>query len=144
LGLISSVVDIYDAMTSDRCYHKAMPAHQALQFLYELGQCGHLDSALVQHFIQCVGVYPAGSCVALNTGEIAIIKQIHPSQPVNPFLLLIRDADRRPITPEPCDLSEQTGRPRRKIVAVLNHADLGVDPALYLDAEANGTAAGSR
>ncbi|MCZ7626609.1 MAG: hypothetical protein M5R38_13235 [Candidatus Methylomirabilis sp.] len=36
-GLISSVADIYDAMTSDRVYHKGMPAVQALRHLHGLG-----------------------------------------------------------------------------------------------------------
>jgi putative nucleotidyltransferase with HDIG domain len=68
-GLITAIVDIYDAMTSDRCYHKGQPAHQALQFLYRLSLEGHLDPTLVQRFIQIVGVYPVGSVVELNTGE---------------------------------------------------------------------------
>ena len=53
-GLITAIVDIYDAMTSDRCYHKGQPAHQALQLLYRLSLEGHLDPTLVQRFIQVV------------------------------------------------------------------------------------------
>ncbi|MGZ8386302.1 MAG: HD-GYP domain-containing protein [Nitrospira sp.] len=76
-GLMLAVVDIYDAITSDRCYHKGRVAHEALQFLYRLALEGHLDAALVQRLIHVVGVYPAGSVVELNTGEVAIVKQIH-------------------------------------------------------------------
>ena len=50
-GMIASIVDIYDAITSDRCYHQAVPAHTALQQLYGLRESGHLDSILVQRFI---------------------------------------------------------------------------------------------
>ena len=51
-GMMAAVVDIYDAITSDRCYHKAKPAHEALQFLYLISQKGHLEHSLVQRFIQ--------------------------------------------------------------------------------------------
>jgi len=31
-GMMAAIVDIYDAITSDRCYHKGRVAHEALQF----------------------------------------------------------------------------------------------------------------
>ncbi|MGH7180347.1 MAG: HD-GYP domain-containing protein, partial [Nitrospiraceae bacterium] len=68
-GLIAAIVDIYDAVTSDRCYHKGKTPHDTLQMLYNLGAQGHVDGTLVQQFVQVVGVYPVGSCVLLNTGE---------------------------------------------------------------------------
>jgi putative nucleotidyltransferase with HDIG domain len=133
-GLIASVVDIYDAMTSDRCYHKGMPAHRVLQHLYTLGQAGHLDSTFVQQFIQCVGVYPVGSCVLLNTGEAGIVSQLHQDQPVFPKLILVRDANLCTMAPKAIDLKEQTPKPARKIVAVLDSKKLSIDVEMYLGA----------
>ena len=83
-GLIAAVVDIYDAVTSDRCYHKGKSPHETLQLLYQLGTRGHVDSALVQRFVHIVGVYPVGSCVALNTGEAAIVTQANRHFPLKP------------------------------------------------------------
>ena len=133
-GLIASVVDIYDAMTSDRCYHKGMPAHRVLQHLYTLGQDGHLDSKIVQQFIQCVGVYPVGSCVLLNTGEAGIVSQLHQDQPVSPKLILVRDANLCTMAPKTIDLKEQAPKPARKIVAVLDSKKLSIDIEMYLGA----------
>lgn len=133
-GLIASVVDIYDAMTSDRCYHKGMPAHRALQHLYTLGQDGHLDSQYVQQFIQCVGVYPVGSCVLLNTGEAGIVSQLHQDQPVSPKLILVRDANLCTMAPKAIDLKEHAPQPARKIVAVLDSKELSIDVEMYLGA----------
>lgn len=132
-GLISSVVDIYDAITSDRVYHKAKPPYQALQILYGLGQSGHLDSTLVQRFIQCVGVYPVGSCVALNTGEIAVVSRINRHEPLRPTVLVVKDGDGCPIaSPKPLDLAAQSGKPIRRIETVLNPDLVGLNPELAL------------
>jgi len=130
-GLIASVVDVYDAMTSDRCYHKGMPAHRVLQHLYNLGQDGHLESKFVQQFIQCVGVYPVGSCVLLDSGEAGIVSQLNENQPVSPKLILVRDANLCTMPPRTIDLKEQA-KPIRKIIAVVDSKELTIDVEMYL------------
>ena len=136
-GLITAIVDIYDAMTSDRCYHKGQPAHQALQFLYRLSLEGHLDSTLVQRFIQVVGVYPVGSVVELNTGETGIVKRVNHHAPLAPIVLLVRSAGNTLLSkPKEQDLSLQPETPSRNIMAVLPPQQAGIDPALYLDKKA--------
>jgi len=130
-GLIASVVDVYDAMTSDRCYHKGMPAHRVLQHLYNLGQDGHLESKFVQQFIQCVGVYPVGSCVVLDSGETGIVSQLNEDQPVSPKLILVRDANLCTMPPRTIDLKEQM-KPIRKIIAVVDSKELTIDVEMYL------------
>ncbi len=136
-GLITAIVDIYDAMTSDRCYHKGQPAHQALQLLYRLSLEGHLDPALVQQFIQVVGVYPVGSVVELTTGETGIVKQINHETPLAPVVLLVKSAGNTLLSsPREQDLSGQTETPRRSITTVLSPQQAGLDPTLYLDKKA--------
>jgi len=104
--------------------------------LYALGKNGHLDLTLVERFIQCVGVYPVGSCVALNTREIGIVSRPNHEQPLSPTLVLIRDEESRPIgPPRVLNLAMQTGQPVMEIVSVLNPAELGIDVARYLDHE---------
>jgi HD-GYP domain-containing protein (c-di-GMP phosphodiesterase class II) len=136
-GLIAAIVDIYDAVTSDRCYHKGKTPHDTLQFLYQLGVRGHVDGALVQQFVQVVGVYPVGSCVLLNTGEAAIVKQFYHQEPLRPLVILITDQAgyQRP-TPVEIDLSAQFRRPTRTIVSAIDSAASSVDPRTYLDKDA--------
>lgn len=133
-GLMAAVVDIYDAITSDRCYHKGQPAHQALQLLYRLSLEGHLDPTLVQRFIHVVGIYPVGSIVELNTGETAIVKQIHHHTPLTPVVLLVKSAGNSLISnPQELDLVAQLETPHRKITAILDPKQVGIDPIIYLD-----------
>ncbi|HWG95729.1 MAG TPA: HD-GYP domain-containing protein [Nitrospira sp.] len=136
-GLITAVVDIYDAMTSDRCYHKGRPAHEILQLLYRLSLEGHLDSTLVQRFIQVVGVYPVGSIVELNTGETGIVKQVNHHAPLAPVVLLVKSAGNTLLSsPHEQDLSAQIERPHRSVATILDPHQAGIDPTLYLDKKA--------
>ena len=136
-GLIAAVVDIYDAMTSDRCYHKGQPAHEALQFLYRLSLEGHLDATLVQQFIHVVGVYPVGSVVELNTGETGIVKRVNHDAPLAPVVLFVKSAGNTLLShPEEEDLSLQDKTPHRSIKGILHPHQTGIDPTVYLDKKA--------
>lgn len=136
-GLITAVVDIYDAMTSDRCYHKGKPPHEILQLLYRLSLEGHLDATLVQRFIQVVGIYPVGSVVELNTGETGIVKQVNHHTPLAPVVLLVKSAGNTVLShPQEQDLAQQTKTPSKSITSVVAPQQAGVDPTDYLDKKA--------
>ena len=136
-GLIAAIVDIYDAVTSDRCYHKGKTPHDTLQTLYQLGTRGHVDGELVQQFVQVVGVYPVGSCVSLNTGERAIVKQVNHHAPLQPLVVLIMDEEEHlRSSPVDLDLAAQLQKPNRTIASILDPTTLGVNPCHYLDKDA--------
>lgn len=136
-GMLGAVVDVYDAITSDRCYHKAKPPHEALRYLYRIGRQGHLHLGLVQLLIKVVGVYPVGSCVALNRGEIAVVSRLNHEQPIRPTVLVLERSGGRPVKAMPLDLSAQTKKPFRAIVSVLDPKLIGVDPDRVLEGDAS-------
>lgn len=137
VGRITAVVDIYDAMTSDRCYHKGRPAHEILQLLYRLSLDGHLDPMLVQQFIKVVGIYPVGSIVELSTGETGIVKRINHDTPLAPVVLLVKSAGNTLLSqPTEHDLSQPERTPVRSVKAVLHPQQTGLDPVTYLDKKA--------
>ena len=136
-GLIAAIVDIYDAVTSDRCYHKGKTPHDTLQMLYRLGGQGHVDGTLVQQFVQVVGVYPVGSCVLLNSMETAIVKQFNHHAPIRPLVVLVTDeSGHRRSTPVDLDLATEPRQSKRTIASIQDPAALGIDPSLYLDKDA--------
>ena len=137
-GMMAAVVDIYDAITSDRCYHKAKPAHEALQFLYTISQKGHVDHTLVQRFIQVVGVYPVGSIVQLNTGEVAVVRRVNRLAPLEPMIIVVKGAGNTILSsPETIDLAQAEGSMRRSIVGVTDPVSVGINPTTYLDQESS-------
>jgi len=72
-GRMAAVVDVYDAITADRVYHRGITPSAALKKLLEWSH--HLDSSLVRHFIRSVGIYPVGSCVLMESGRLAVVVQ---------------------------------------------------------------------
>lgn len=132
-GLIASIVDVYDAITSDRVYHKGMTPNQALRQVHGLALEGSLDLDSARELIQCLGVYPVGSCVMLSTGEIGVVSRPNPADPSKPVLLLVRDGGTPCQPPKPFDLVEQPTQPLRSIVATVDPHQIGIDPNHVLD-----------
>ncbi|KPK02271.1 MAG: phosphodiesterase [Nitrospira bacterium SG8_35_4] len=76
-GQMAAIVDVYDAMTADRCYQKKFVPSDVLKRLYEWSK-HHFNRDLVQRFIRCVGIYPIGTLVRLESGMLGVI--IHHSE----------------------------------------------------------------
>jgi putative nucleotidyltransferase with HDIG domain len=90
LTQITSVVDVYDAITSDRCYHDGIPPYDALKDMYAWSG-ENFDANLVEQFIKCLGIYPIGSMVELNTGHIGVVVSASEKARLRPIILLIKD-----------------------------------------------------
>lgn len=109
LAQMAAIVDVYDAITADRCYHKGMPAADALRKLYEWSKF-HFNPAFVQEFMRCVGIYPVGTMVLLESGRLGVVVEAHETNllapKVNVFFHTKRDMY---IKPETVDLSRALG-----------------------------------
>jgi putative nucleotidyltransferase with HDIG domain len=69
-----AIADVYDAMTSIRCYHDKYPPTEVLKKMYEWSSY-HFDRTLVEQFIRCVGIHPVGTLVRLESGLIGVVLQ---------------------------------------------------------------------
>jgi HD-GYP domain-containing protein (c-di-GMP phosphodiesterase class II) len=78
-GKIISIADCYDGLTSSRVYSKAAhPPDQALKLM--LAKTGKsYDPILMKLFINCVGIYPIGTLLLLNTRELAVVMENNPN-----------------------------------------------------------------
>lgn len=74
VGRMSAIVDVYDALTSVRVYKQAWEPTRALRKLLEWSP-DHFDHTLVEHFIRCLGIYPVGSMVELESGKVGIVME---------------------------------------------------------------------
>ncbi len=135
LARIGGIIDCYDALTSDRPYADAVSAYNALKKLYEM-RGRFFDPKLAEQFIQCMGVYPIGSVVELNTGDIGVVLSVNRTRRLRPRVRLVLRSDKsayRP--PQVINLTEHTttdGRPFA-IEHVLEPGAYGIRPANYLD-----------
>jgi len=105
---IAAVADVYDAMTSDRPWRKAYHPYRAMEHIIKQVPQGVFDGDVVRALLQCLSLFPLGSLVRLNTGEIA--KVVHSNGDVfdRPVVSILFDADEQACTPpEIVDLLEE-------------------------------------
>lgn len=102
---IVAIADIYDALTMNRCYRKAMPIKDALKILtHDAGS--KLNKYFVETFIAQLAIYPNGSLVRLSDNRIGIVKCQNPSDPSRPVVRILYEKDRTKVVPYEMNLSE--------------------------------------
>ncbi len=134
-GLISGIVDTYDAITSDRAYHLSLSASDALKIIYE-GRARAFHPWLVEQFIQCMGIFPIGSIVEMSTGSVGVVITANRERRLRPRVALVYAPDKTPYTTATViDLMQTThdtnGRPL-EIRKVLPSGSFEINPADYL------------
>ena len=98
-GAIAGLVDSYTALTSKRAFAEQESPSNALSKFYKLrGKLFH--ETLVEQFIQCLGIYPVGSMVELNSGEIGIVIAQNLVRRLQPRVMIVFDRLQKPIWPQ--------------------------------------------
>ena len=69
---IVSICDVYDAITSDRCYKNGIDKVNGLSKLYEWSNL-HFDKELTYKFTRFIGVYPFGTCIKLENELVGVV-----------------------------------------------------------------------
>lgn len=100
---IAAIADVYDALTSDRCYRKKWSTNKALDYLMANSE-SMFDAELVRIFMQQVAIYPNGSMVRLSDGSIALVKEQNPSIPLRPVVRVYADKNGRRVPLKEIDL----------------------------------------
>lgn len=90
-----SIVDVYDAVTSKRVYHNETTPYKALNDIYKHRE-KEFDPHLVEQFIKCLGIYPIGSLVELNTGQVGVVVYFSEKNHLSPTVMLILDENKNP------------------------------------------------
>jgi len=123
---LAAIVDVYDAITSDRPYqHRAEPT-EALRQLYGMAN-SHFREDLLQALIRTVGIYPAGSLVRLDNNQLAIVVEVNRDNLLKPRVQVMYDCrSNRYIQPYFLDLARRLEPPA--IVGVESYAGWGIDP----------------
>jgi len=95
-GRIAGIVDCYDAMVTARPYAAARSSYDAVRELN--GLAGTLfQKELVEQFVQALGMFPTGSLVELNTGEVGIVVEQNRVRRLRPKVMLCLDSAKQPM-----------------------------------------------
>ena len=108
-GRMTAIVDVYDAITSDRVYRKGMSPAAAVQKLFEWSKF-HFDPVFMQLFLKSVGIYPIGSLVKLESGRLGVVIEQSDTHLLTPVVRVMYDGKRQHyLAPEILDLSRPMG-----------------------------------
>ena len=97
-GSIAAIADTFDALTAQRPYAEALSPSSALSYLYKERGTGY-HGELVEQFIQCVGAFPVGAVVELNSGEVGIVITQNLVRRLKPRVMVVLDAQGQPVRP---------------------------------------------
>lgn len=134
-AMLVSIVDVYDCVTMGYEGKPVISCTDALKSMYDWRNELFQDE-LIEHFIQCLGIYPIGSVVRLNSGEVGIIVTFDSSSRLAPRVMLLLDKDGNFFDiPKMLDLSrfkDADDKYLYEINKVVNPEEYGIDIKQYI------------
>lgn len=129
-GMLGAIVDVYDAITSDRMYGNALSAEDALKSMYEW-RSKDFQPQLIEEFIRCMGIFPIGSLVELSNGTVGVVITINRARRLKPKVALVLTSTKTPYSRHVItDLVEHKDAMGHeiKISRVLPSGSFGINP----------------
>ena len=128
--MLVSIVDVYDSVTMGYEGKDKISCTEALKSMYDWRN-ELFQGELVEHFIQCLGIYPIGSVVKLSSKEVGIIITFDDYSRLAPRVMLLLDKNQKKYpSPKIIDLSKFKDRDEKylyEIKRVVKPEDYGID-----------------
>lgn len=133
IGQMAGIVDVYDALTSERYYRPAISPAAAVQKLFEWSKF-LFDAELVQQFLGSVGIYPVGTLVRLESGRLGVVVEQNEKQLLTPVVKVMFDARHgHYVAPQRLDLGRPLGSGGADRIVGFEMPDKwGIDVARFL------------
>lgn len=129
-GQMAAIVDVYDALTSNRVYHDGSEPTEVLKKMLEWSE-HHFNTALVHNFIRTIGIYPVGTLVRLDSGFLAVVVEQNHDDLLRPKVRLIFNTKTLSyIQPRDSDLSKSGNSDR--IITFEVPSRWHIDPGRHL------------
>ncbi len=131
---VAGICDVYCAMTRERPYGEAASSQVALDTVRS-GRGTRFSESIVDQFVQCIGLYPVGTLVELNSGEVAVVVAQNRIRRLKPRVMILLGPDKKPNAyPKTLDLLYDppcaTGEPY-VISRALQPGSFGVEPSEF-------------
>ncbi len=132
LGRIIGIVDCYDALTSSRVYNRTpFSPENALKFM--LSKSGKaFDPTLLKLFVNCVGFYPIGTLVLLNSREVGVVVANHmnPEHADRPKIQVVADQEGQEVEGPVLDLASEE-ETQKFIIRTIDSTKSKIDVSRY-------------
>ena len=128
VGRMAAIVDVYDALTSNRCYKKSWEPTYTLGKMLEWSR-DHFGEVMAHQFVRCVGIYPVGTLVRLRSGMIAVVVDQHEDHLLQPRVRVVfNETTGRGVEPEDVELTNSEDY----IADAVSPKKLRIDPMKFL------------
>jgi HD-GYP domain-containing protein (c-di-GMP phosphodiesterase class II) len=132
---IVTIADVYDSMTSGRVYAR-MPLTPDVALERMMEEAGKtFDPVLLKVFINMLGIYPVGSVVLLDSGEVGVVMKSNPDELSRPEVAIIADRTGKRDKIELVDLTgieESSGKHKRTILKTIDPHQYKLEIARYI------------
>ncbi|KGM93785.1 HD-GYP domain-containing protein [Clostridium botulinum] len=97
-GKVACICDVYDALSSDRCYRKKIKPNEVYEFI--LGQSGKMfDCDIIRKFKDTFAIFPLGCCVKLSNGVEGYVVKQNKGFPDRPIIRVIYNSKTKDTIP---------------------------------------------
>ncbi len=135
-GKILTIADVFDAMTTPRTYQEPYSPDRALVLMLH-GSGRYFDPILLKVFVGMLGLYPVGTLLILDTGEMGLVME--PPEKTDGSLpkvqLLVADQQgrfRKSMIVNLAEVNPETGKPVRAVVKSMHPSTYNIQPAEFL------------
>ncbi len=132
--MIVSIADVFDALRSNRPYREGLASARIRAVMGEQGNPA-FNQVLLRRFVTLVGLFPVGTLVTLNTGEVGVVSAEHPEDPFRPQVKILVDARgerlEHPLLVNTWDRDDRGEHPRA-VVESLDPDSVDIDPLTVL------------
>ena len=103
---MGTVCDVYDAITSARCYKDAWEPAEAIRKMADWKE-GNYDETVFHAFVKTVGIYPVGTLVKLKSGRLGVVAEQSKGSLLTPIVTVFYSSrSNELLLPERVDLSK--------------------------------------
>jgi putative nucleotidyltransferase with HDIG domain len=132
--MIISIVDVFDALRSNRVYRQGLATARIRKILEEKDSPA-FNQPLLKRFVNLMGLYPIGNLVRLNTDELAVVTAEHPTDPFRPQVKILTNAKGETLeAPLLANTWERasSGEHPRVVVEEVDPESVGLDPLTFM------------
>jgi putative nucleotidyltransferase with HDIG domain len=133
VGIIS-LAEAFETLTTDNPYQQAFTPAQAMQRLRNAG-AERFGKDLMQDFMRFIGLYPVGSAVKLNSGDIGIVFSADPKTRMRPLLMLVRNETGAEIRPHRLVNLAVLPESKLSIIDIVDPRKYSIDTAALFEKE---------